>query len=71
MPLYLNNSNLDDISEAISEASFGIVKAYQSESGSEAVAVKPDMIAEALAELGDSMYMVEIDQASCSLFSDM
>jgi len=71
MPLYLNNSNLDDISDAISEASIEIVKAYHSEAEDEQAAVKPDMIAEALGELIDIMYMVEIDQASCALFSDM
>ena len=71
MPLYLNNSNLDDISEAISEASLGIVQAYHNEAGDEQAGIKPDMIAEALSELIDIMYMVEIDQASCSLFSDM
>lgn len=71
MPLYLNNSNLDDISEAISEASQGIVRAFHNEVKNCNYSVKPDMIAEALSELIDIMYMVEIDQASCSLFSDM
>ena len=71
MPLYLNNTNLDDISEAISEASVGIVNAYKNEANDEFEVVKPDLIAEALGELIDIMYMVEIDQASCSLFSDM
>jgi len=71
MPLYLSKSNLDDISEAISEASLGIVQAYHDDIDGEQFAVNPDMIAEALSELIDIMYMVEIDQASCSLFSDM
>jgi len=71
MPLYLNNSNLDDISDAISEASIEILKAYESEAEDENAPVKPEMIAEALGELIDIMYMVEIDQASCALFSDM
>ena len=71
MPLYLNNTDLTNISEAITEAGQGVMQAFRREAAVESSSVQPDMITEALGQLIDIMYMIEIDQASSSAFSDM
>lgn len=71
MPLYLNNTDLTNISETITEAGQHVMQAFRRQSAVEASVVQPDMITEALGQLIEIMYMIEVDQASTSIFTDM
>ena len=73
MTLYLNSTNVNDITEALDRACCTVLSAYEASPGNfniHQTQLRPNQIAEALEQFIDIMQMVELDYTSKVLISN-